>query len=54
MSDQKKPEFEVEEIKDQDLEDVSGGAASLCTGGDACDGCEGCDGCATKPEVTAS
>ncbi len=46
MSDKKKPEFEVEEIKDQDLEDVSGGADSLGTG-DACDGCECCDGCAT-------
>ena len=51
MSDKKKPEFEVEEVADKDLEDVSGG---LCAGGDACDGCEGCDGCATKPDTTIS
>jgi hypothetical protein len=35
-----KPEFEVTEIADDELESASGGLAAV-------DGCEGCDGCGT-------
>ncbi len=38
-----KPEFEVTELAEDDLENASGGLA----GAALVDGCEGCDGCGT-------
>lgn len=49
MSDQKNPEFEVEEVEDKDLEDVSGGTAELCGGEFSC---ECCDSCSTDGETS--
>ncbi len=43
MSDEtKKPDFEVTEIAEDDLDNVAGGLQDVLI-----DGCEGCDGCAT-------
>jgi hypothetical protein len=40
-----KPEFEVTEIAEDELESASGGVAARADL--AVDGCEGCDGCGT-------
>jgi hypothetical protein len=37
-----KPEFEVTELAEDDLDNVSGGLTERLV-----DGCEGCDGCGT-------